>query len=196
MPTIDICGLLAPYLLSPIGDEIHEKLQTYLDLLIKWNSRTNLTSIREPERMVQRHFGESLLLGQILTPFQTLLDFGSGAGFPGIPIQLLYPGSKVVLAESQGKKASFLREAVRTLGLPAEVWSQRVEAMPPDRRFDVVAMRAVDSMDMAITAAEPRVAEGGSLALLLGREAAPPAQWNWTVRREIPGGGAALLGTR
>src|SRR6202021_2800782 len=96
------------------------------DLLLKWNSRTNLTAIRDPEEIVRRHFGESLFTGTQLPEATTLLDFGSGAGFPGLPIQLLLPNLQVTLAESQNKKATFLREVIRTLGLRTEVWAARV----------------------------------------------------------------------
>ncbi len=100
----------------------------------------------------------------------SLLDFGSGAGFPGLPIQLLLPEVRVTLAESQGKKASFLREAVRTLGLSTEVWPSRVEAMPEiagvPRQFDVVTLRAVDNMEQALAEARRRVKPGGWLVAL------------------------------
>ena len=148
----------------PSRPNLLPQLSTYLDLLLKWNARTNLTAIREPEEIVRRHFGESLFAARQLdlnTP--TLLDFGSGAGFPGLPIALLRPDIKVTLAESQNKKATFLREAVRTLNLPTEVWSGRVEAMPAARQFHTVTLRAVDNMAAAIAAAA-RIAPGGQLA--------------------------------
>ena len=86
----------------------------------------------------------------------TLLDFGSGAGFPGLPIQILHPNLHVTLAESRHKKTSFLREVIRTLGLPTEVWAERVEAMPASRLFDTVTLRAVDEMEQAVAAASHR----------------------------------------
>ena len=164
--TIDL--LLQPYLHSaPVPEALFSQLSCYLDLLMKWNARTNLTAIREPEEMVRRHFGESLFAGLHLQhPTGTLLDFGSGAGFPGLPIQLLHPDVAVTLAESQGKKASFLREVVRSLGLKTEVWADRVESMPEERRFDTVALRAVDRMDLALQSARMRVKPGGTLFVL------------------------------
>jgi 16S rRNA (guanine527-N7)-methyltransferase len=170
-----IAALLAPYVQNaavPAG--LYGQLSAYLDLLVKWNGRTNLTAIREPEEIVRRHFGESLFAGvQVggrVAQDASLLDFGSGAGFPGLPIQLLLPGLRVTLAESQGKKASFLREAVRTLGLTAEVWAGRVEAMPEvigtTRLFDVVTLRAVDNMEQATVEARRRVKPGGWLVAL------------------------------
>ena len=150
-----IAELLAPYTPSP-APELCARLALYLDLIQKWNARVNLTAIRSPEEIVRRHFGESLFAGAHLGSATTLLDFGSGAGFPGLPIQLLRPDLQVTLAESRARKSAFLREAVRTLAVPTEVWSDRVESMPSDRTFDVVALRAVDQMDAAIQAAAPR----------------------------------------
>jgi 16S rRNA (guanine527-N7)-methyltransferase len=137
------------------------RLSAYLDLLLKWNARTNLTAILDPEEIIRRHFCESLFAGQHMGPPQqlpdTLLDLGSGAGFPGLPIAILHPEIRVTLAESQNKKSTFLREAVRTLDLQnIEIWPARAESMPPSRQFHTVTMRAVDNMAAAITAATPR----------------------------------------
>ncbi len=164
-----IAKLLEPYLGSLVPPKnLYLQLGIYLDLLLRWNAQINLTAIREPDEIVLRHFGESLFLGTCLNACCTLLDYGSGAGFPGIPIQLLKPDLHITLAESQGKKAAFLREAVRVLGLQTEVWDRRVEAMPPDRLFDVVALRAVDNMDLSTELARTRVSIGGTLALMIG----------------------------
>ena len=174
-----IAALLAPYVTGapPETDwpHLHAQLADYLDLILKWNARTNLTAIRTPDEIVRRHFGESLFAGIHLSPYlgpsATLLDFGSGAGFPGIPIQLLRPDLAVTLAESQGKKASFLREAVRTLNLATEIWPARVESMPPTRCFDAVALRAVDNMDAAIQEASVRT---HTALVILGTTTPPP----------------------
>src|SRR3984885_11775571 len=161
-----IAALLTPYVDSPPA--ILPQLSVYLDLLLKWNARTNLTAIREPEEIVRRHFGESLFAARhIPVETKTLLDFGSGAGFPGLPIAVLRPKIQVTLAESQNKKSTFLREAVRTLGLQnVEIWPSRVESIPPNRLFNVVALRAVDEMATALPAARARITPGGQLLLL------------------------------
>lgn len=153
-----IAELLSPYLPDPSANLL-SSLSAYLDLLVRWNARTNLTAIRSPEEMVQRHFGESLFAAQHLGESvpESLLDLGSGAGFPGVPIALFHPEVAVTLAESQNKKAAFLREAVRTLGLrKVEVWAGRAEAMPAERRFHTVTLRAVDNMAAALAAAALR----------------------------------------
>ncbi|ADV84899.1 16S rRNA (guanine(527)-N(7))-methyltransferase RsmG [Terriglobus saanensis] len=193
-----VSSLLQPYLNAPLPDGVEEKLAQYLELILKWNARTNLTAVRDAEGIVRRHFGESLFLGGLLPEFSTLLDFGSGAGFPGIPVQLIRPLSKVTLAESQGKKASFLREAVRSLAIPSDVWAARVETMPESKTFDVVAMRAVDGMAAAIAVAVSKVRPGGQLALMLGREKMDlPEDFNWADPVAVPGdGGLILLGSR
>jgi 16S rRNA (guanine527-N7)-methyltransferase len=135
-----IAELLADFYPSPSG-LLLSQLSTYLDLLLKWNARTNLTAIRHPEAIVRRHFGESLFTAAHLPPAESLLDIGSGAGFPGLPIQLAIPTLAVTLAESQGKKAGFLREAVRVLGLRTEVWGDRVEKMPAARALALAQER-------------------------------------------------------
>jgi 16S rRNA (guanine527-N7)-methyltransferase len=157
-----IAGLLEPYYPSP-SDGVLGQLSTYLDLLVKWNQRTNLSAIRDPRQMVSRHFGESLFAARHLPQGGTLLDLGSGAGFPGLPIALARPELSVTLAESQNKKASFLREVVRTLGVAVEVWGGRVEDMPAERRFDLITLRAVDRPEIALEVARGRLAPGGSM---------------------------------
>ena len=178
-----IATLLAPYLPDPPAP-LCAQLSLYLDLLLKWNARTNLTAIREPEEIVRRHFGESLFAGGHLDPAtRTLLDLGSGAGFPGLPIALFHPEIAVTLAESQNKKATFLREVVRTLNLTnVEIWAARAESMPPARQFDTVTLRAVDNMPAAIAAAAPRAAH--ELLLLAGTP--PELPPTFTLQPPIP----------
>lgn len=152
-----------------------------------WNARTNLTAIRDPEQLVQRQIGESLFAARFVDIPGTLMDFGSGGGFPGIPLQIALPTLRVTLAESQGKKASFLREALRSLGLNAEVWSSRVESMPADRVFGVVAMRAVDQAAAMLPIAQERVApEGKLLRYLPASEESLLAGWSLIEEAVVP----------
>src|SRR5450755_636623 len=130
-----IATLLEPFLGGePVSATLLAQLQAYLDLLLRWNARINLTAIRDPEQIVTRHFGESLFAARVLRddgaftpgPPVTLADVGSGAGFPGLPIKLFAPAIHLTLIESQNKKATFLKEAIRTLGLEnAEVYPGR-----------------------------------------------------------------------
>ena len=172
-----IRALLEPYVAglgTGLPDPLIGQVSEYLDLLIRWNARVSLTAIRRPEEMVQRHFGESFFTGiQLaarLPEGAELLDYGSGPGFPGLPIQMLLPGVRVMVAESQARKVAFLREVIRTLGLAAEVWPRRVEEMPSERRFDAVTMRAVERMAATIDEAGTRVREGGWIAALVGSD--------------------------
>ena len=186
MPTLPaerITSLLLPFY-PQLTPELTAQLSLYLDLLVKWNGRMNLTSIRSPEEMVQRHFGESLFAARHLPPAETLLDLGSGAGFPGLPIQLALPNLHVTLAESQAKKASFLREVIRELQLPTEVWAARLESMP-ERTFDVVALRAVDNPALALELARQRLAFGGTIAHLT------TLQPGWQSAFRFPGSAAS-----
>jgi 16S rRNA (guanine527-N7)-methyltransferase len=135
----------------------YEQFQNYLDLLLRWNQHLSLTAIRDPVQIIQRHFVESAFAAQHLpSGIATLLDYGSGAGLPGIPIAICRPEIQVTLAEAQGKKASFLREALRVLSLPGQVYAGRVEAMPEQNLFDAVTMRAVEKMEFAIPIAVKR----------------------------------------
>jgi 16S rRNA (guanine527-N7)-methyltransferase len=141
------------------------RFAAYYALLHRWNARINLTAIRTEDEILRRHFAESIACARAIpASVRTLLDFGSGAGFPGLPIALCSPEIAVVLAESRGKKAAFLREAVRTLEVPVEVFGDRAEQL--GRRFDCVTLRAVDRMDRAVSAAAELVAPSGWLALL------------------------------
>jgi 16S rRNA (guanine527-N7)-methyltransferase len=140
------------------------QFETYLALLLKWNSRLNLTAIRGSAEIIQRHFMESIFCAQAIPTLPIgarLLDFGSGGGLPGIPIAICRPEIRVTLAESQRKKVAFLREAVRSLNLPVEVFDGRVEEMPQSENFSVVTLRAVERMPTACRAAASRLSQGG-----------------------------------
>ena len=157
--------LLAGAGLPPLDKAIGAKFDQYLALILHWNSRLNLTAIRNPEEIQSRHFIESITSARLLPEsIGSLLDFGSGAGFPGIPIALCRPEIAVTLAESQSKKAAFLQEAVRVLGIDASVFSKRAEQL--DQQFDCVTLRAVDRMEDAVAAALRLVRSGGWLAVL------------------------------
>lgn len=168
-----IRALLVPFLGGePISDDKLALLSGHFDLLLKWNARVNLTAIREPEQILIRHFGESLFaarrLSQTPSLSGSLIDVGSGAGFPGVPIKVWAPKILVTLVESQQKKATFLREVARVLALPdLEVANQRAEQL--GRQADVVTLRAVEKFHDALLVAASLVKPAGRLALLIGR---------------------------
>ncbi|MFY9854837.1 MAG: 16S rRNA (guanine(527)-N(7))-methyltransferase RsmG [Terracidiphilus sp.] len=158
-------ALLTQAGLDPLDQVLSQRFQDYLSLLLRWNARVNLTAIRDEEGIISRHFVESIVCVRALPiGIATLLDFGSGAGFPGIPIALCRAEIVVTLAESQGKKAAFLSEAVRVLGVSARIHSGRAEDL--GSQFDCVTLRAVDKMELAVKAASSLVRPGGWLALM------------------------------
>ncbi len=171
--------------LAPLDDTATDRLSSYVSLILRWNTRVNLTSIRSEDGIISRHIIESNIVSSILpTGIGTLLDFGSGAGLPGIPIAISRPEILVTLAESQNKKAAFLMEAVRVLGLTAKVHSGRAEELKS--HFDCVILRAVDKMAAAVSSAAGMVAPGGWLALMTtaasleGLKVAAGSGFDWT----------------
>jgi 16S rRNA (guanine527-N7)-methyltransferase len=191
-------ALLVEAGLGPVDAVEAKRFEDYCSLLIRWNARVNLTAIRDEEGILARHFVESIACARALPGgIATLLDFGSGAGFPGMPIAICRPEIAVTLAESQGKKAAFLQEAVRVAGVSAEVHGRRAEEL--GTRFDCVALRAVDRMPQAVQAAARLVAPGGWLALMttgselerLKTAAGPEFSWGSVVA--LPGGEERLL---
>jgi 16S rRNA (guanine527-N7)-methyltransferase len=165
--------LLASAGLPELDAGLAGRFETYLELLTRWNTRLNLTAIREREGILSRHFVESIACARAIPEgVATLLDFGSGAGFPGIPIALCRPEIAVTLAESQGKKAAFLQEALRTLALRGNVSAKRAETLASS--FDCVTMRAVDRMERAVgAAAGGLVSPSGWLVLMVTRSELP-----------------------
>lgn len=189
LPVDEVCRLLQPYLAGDPPRALCEKVQRYVALLELWNKKLSLTSVREPEQMVQRHVGESIYLARLLPEFQTLLDLGSGAGFPGLPISLVRQGTDVMLAEANVKKAVFLRESVWMTGSAARVWPHRVEEMEQGYRFDVVTLRAVDNMQEALALAMDRLEPGGTLAFFTGEGGVtrlPEAHWADVTTHDVP----------
>jgi len=207
-----IAELLEPFL-TPIPNDCHsesgrrageepavlsatqlQNISTYIDILLRWNARINLTAIRDPEEIVTRHFGESLFAARHLFPIYPVsstvpsvvkdfdpandrrpttngqvADVGSGAGFPGIPIKLWAPNIALTLIESNHKKAAFLKEVARSLTLTnINIQNTRAEDLPPGLSFDVVTLRAVERFVEVLPAAARLLAPSGRLALLLG----------------------------
>lgn len=140
-------GLEALQITLPPGAQA--KLLAYLDLLAKWNRTYNLTAVRDPEEMVSRHLLDSLAVLPYLHG-ATLADLGSGAGLPGIPLAIARPGLTVTLVETNGKKARFLREAVRSLPL-TNVHVAQARVQDTTGSFDVVTARAFASLRDMLT---------------------------------------------
>lgn len=190
--------LLGDANLDTLHVEQYKQFSIFLSLIIRWNARTNLTSIRNEQGILERHFVESIACAQALpSATKSLLDFGSGAGFPGIPIAICHPEIAVTLAESQGKKAAFLREAVRSIDLTAKVHAARAEILKS--QFDCVTLRAVDKMEQAIQIASRLVSPGGWLALMTTDQDRPAIagstrdEFVWSPPVSLPGADYRVL---
>ncbi|MDQ3229236.1 MAG: 16S rRNA (guanine(527)-N(7))-methyltransferase RsmG [Pseudomonadota bacterium] len=121
-------------------------LLAYLALLVRWNNSYNLTAIRDPREMVDKHLLDSLAM-HAHAASGALADLGSGAGLPGIPLAIAQPALQVTLVESNGKKARFMREAVRVLGLDnARVAESRAEALDEPGKYDYITARALATL--------------------------------------------------
>lgn len=151
-----------------------DNISTYIDMLLHWNARINLTGIRNEEEIVTRHFGESFFAARHLFPLaerssvSRLADLGSGAGFPGIPIKIWSPKIVLTLIESNHKKAAFLGEVARALTLTGiDIRNARAETLPP-ATFDVITLRAVERFSAALRIASNLLTPDGRLGLLIG----------------------------
>jgi 16S rRNA (guanine527-N7)-methyltransferase len=168
------------------GPEIGaERLASYGNLLLHWNTRLSLTAIRDEAELIERHLMEGVFAAGHHPSGKLTLDFGSGTGVPGIPIAICREQIAITLAESHRKKAAFLQETVRVLGLNAVVHPDRAETLAPGS-FDTVWMRAVEKSAAMLPLAATLVAPGGSLCLL-GTGGAPRidasslkgSSWKW-----------------
>jgi 16S rRNA (guanine527-N7)-methyltransferase len=198
MTAVEIEAAVARAGLDPLGSEVAGRFQNYLELLLKWNARLNLTAIRDSDEILSRHFIECIFSARRLpSEIRTLLDFGSGGGFPGLPVGLCRPEVEVTLGESQSKKAAFLREVIRSLDISnADVYNGRVEDL--NRVFDAVTLRAVDKMLEACSVAVEKVAPRGYLVLFLGEESSGAVisefgQFEWAAPVLLPESSQRLL---
>ena len=208
-----IAELLRPFLgetnsqLLALNNNLYERISTYIDILLHWNARINLTAIRDRDEIVTRHFGESLFVACHLfpsvssvspvpsvakgfdlanrRPMTRVADLGSGAGFPGLPLKLWAPEIALTLIESNQKKAAFLREVTRALTLTdVNIHNDRAETLPRFT-FDLVTVRAVERLSLALPVAAVLLAPMGRLALLISshqfdqvRRSVPTLLWN------------------
>ena len=151
-----------------LGRGERNKLLQYLALLEKWNQAFNLTAIRDVGRMVSGHLLDCLSVVPYLTGTR-MLDAGSGAGFPGIPVAVAKPDIQVVLLDSNQKKTAFLRQAVADLQLKnATVVCERVEAWRTGEKFDFIISRAFAEIAEFVALTEHLLAPGGVFAAMKG----------------------------
>jgi 16S rRNA (guanine527-N7)-methyltransferase len=192
--TAQVSEAAARWSLSETAAPVADRLAAYGNLLLHWNQRLSLTSIRDEPGILERHLMEGVFAAAHHPEASTALDFGSGTGIPGIPIALCCGAIRVTLAESQRKKAAFLQEALRTLRLSALVHPSRAELLPA-ASFDAVWMRAVDKSVTMLPAAARLVAPAGALCLF-GTSAKPDdaalKDWQWKTL-PLPGSKTRVL---
>lgn len=149
--------------------EAPRRFTTYLELIAKWNRVHNLTAVREPGQMVVLHLLDSLSVLPHLGSAATLLDVGTGAGLPGIPLAIARPQLAVTLLDASHKKASFLQQAKTELGLAnVAVACERVESWRPAAPFDIVVSRAFAELSEFVAHARHLVAPGGTMLAMKG----------------------------
>ena len=160
-----------------------EPLARYLALMLRWNATYNLTAIRDPREMVTKHLLDSLAMVPAVPGVVTLADLRTGPGLPGIPLAIAVPGLHVTLVESAGKKARFMREALRTLGLGnAEVAESRIEALDRPGAFQAITARALATLPQILALGGHLLAPDGVLLAMKGARpddeiAALPPGW-------------------
>jgi 16S rRNA (guanine527-N7)-methyltransferase len=145
------------------------RLEQHLNLIAKWNRVHNLTAVRETDQMVVLHLLDSLSVLPHLEGAGTILDVGTGAGLPGIPIAIARPDARVTLLDSNHKKCAFLQQAKTELGLAnVTVVCDRVENWKPGSRFDAVVSRAFSELADFVSQAKHLVAPAGRLIAMKG----------------------------
>ena len=169
------------------------QLSSYLDLLVKWNRVYNLTAIRDEARLVSHHVLDSLAVVSHL-PDGNMVDVGSGAGLPGIPIAIACPGRAVTLVDSNHKKGAFLKQAIAELRLASvRVITERVEAYRPSESFNTVISRAFSDLADFVKLAGHLCAPDGVMIAMKGLHptdeiAQLPSSWKVerNLRLEVP----------
>jgi 16S rRNA (guanine527-N7)-methyltransferase len=194
-----VAEILAEYSITVAGESpLIEGIQAYAALLLQWNRSISLTTVTDPEDVIRFHFGESLFAASCV-PITggRLADVGTGAGFPGLPLKMLISSLDLTLIESNAKKASFLAEVVRRLGLErVHIFRGRIEEfrggldLISPAPFDVITARAFGQLGSLLAWAKVHLARSGRVVLWLGREDAASisqtAGWSWDAPKQIP----------
>ena len=187
-----LTDLLRPFLILPLSAEQGTKVATYLGLLLKWNAKISLTALRDPEQIVQRHFGESFFAAERagVAEASSLVDVGSGAGFPGLPMAIYAPATRVTLIESQQKKVAFLKSALAELRLPGvRAYAVRLEGNPSKEelpRVHAAVARAYAPPQEWLQLAQHYVLPGGVAICMLGpAEEAPERVGDLALKQQL-----------
>jgi len=151
-----------------------DRLEQYADLLLRWNQKVNLTAVTGAAEVAELHLLDALALLRVLGEPRTLLDVGSGAGLPGIPLSIARPGLEVTCCDAVAKKMAFVKAAAAALDLPVRGVAVRCEGRPEREglpRCELVVSRALADPGRWLPLGAAYLAEGGRLVAMLGREA-------------------------
>src|ERR1700676_1234963 len=169
------------------------QIQEYIRLLLVWNEKVNLTAIHDPLEILYRHFCESMFAAKVVDLGKCrLADIGTGAGFPGLALKILLPDSQIVLVESNIKKATFLAEVVRALGIKgANVMVSRYEELGEEiAPIDYLLARALGEFEIFLKWASSERVDGKKVILWLGAsdvdEVQKTPQWVWEPEVTVP----------
>jgi 16S rRNA (guanine527-N7)-methyltransferase len=162
-----------------VSDFQTEQFAVHAAEMLKWNRKTNLTAITEPFEIAVKHFLDSIAPAPLIPPGSKVLDIGSGAGFPGIPLKILLPSLSVTTIDASRKKVNFQKHVIRTLKskdsdfIGIESLHIRAEDLAKDpafaNTFDVIVCRALSSLDMFVSLATPLLAKQGMMIALKGK---------------------------
>ncbi len=185
----EIRAALEPYDVALTDIQV-EAVRRYVSTLVIWNQKVNLTALTDPQEILRRHFGESLFaLRAVPMSVGRLADVGSGAGFPGLALKVGRPELDVVLIEPNSKKAVFLAEVSRVLGVSIKVRRSHFEELAEgERPFDFITARALGDPHSLLKWSLGALKEDGLAVLWLGRQGAEElfATTAWAWRKPIP----------
>lgn len=146
-------------------DKLQSSFEQYKEILIEYNKHTNLTRIVDEDEVYIKHFLDSTLIGNLIdfNNIESICDMGSGAGFPGVPLLLIYPHLKLTIVESQIKRIEFLKKLRETLNIDFEIVHERAEVFAVEniKRFDIVTARALGELPMILEFGVPMLKVGG-----------------------------------
>ena len=163
-----------------ISESQQQKLLSYLELMLKWNKAFNLTAIRDLDNMVIKHLLDSLSILSFIDK-SPILDVGTGAGLPGIPLAICLPDYQFVLLDSNGKKTRFLTQAKIELGLEnIEIINSRIEDYKPDIRFEIITCRAFAALNTILDRTQHLVTSTTRIKAMKGKEEMPDLPAGYT----------------
>jgi 16S rRNA (guanine527-N7)-methyltransferase len=166
-----------------ISDKNSKLFIEYLNNLKTWNDKINLTSIKNDREIIISHFLDSISIAPLIEDGKKVLDIGSGAGFPGIPLKIVRPGLEVTLLDSVNKKVTFMNDTIRKLGLEniKAVWGRAEDPLNniPRHHFDYVVNRAVGSISDTLRLSSAYVSEDGAIILMRGKRGGE--EWNTAI---------------